>query len=297
MINAGFVSAVLGAALMCGQAFAASDVTAAKNEKLQNNPKYLQLDMSSVQLVDITDSVKANKGGSLNHGQKPTPGSVPVDQVPAPQTVPAPVDTNSANSTPDGTTPAMSATDAINLADQIVNLAKKVFDIIAENKPVVDVTVNYANAIPANITHWTQLQQWEMPATRTYAFTAKNMMGSKVVDVKYQVIYTYGGNFNGKGKYLTGVSVEPLSVNVGWGYKFSMTCEVPDSTVANVGTTENPIASMNLILKWKMASVLKESDGRNVYYVRGDGAIKEIGSAYKIHDPKDIKTLEPLMKK
>ncbi len=294
MINAGFVSAVLGVALACGQAVAAED-SAAKMEKLQNNPKYLQLDMSSVRLVDITDSVKANKGGSLDHGQKPTPGSVPADQIPAPQTEPTPVGTNSTDNPP--AQPSMTAGEAINLADQIVNLAKKVFDIIAENKPVVDVTVNYANAIPANITHWTQLQQWEMPATRTYAFTAKNMMGSKVVDVKYQVIYTYGGNFNGKGKYLTGVSVEPLSVNVGWGYKFSMTCEVPDSTVANVGTSDNPVAAMNLILKWKMASVLKESDGRNVYYVRGDGAIKEIGSAYKIHDPKDIKTLEPLMKK
>ena len=155
---------------------------------------------------------------------------------------------------------------------------EKIWDLIAKNQPVVNIKVNYANAVPFGITHWTQLQGWSKPSTKKYAFAFKNLYGMEVCKVVYQVHWTYGGNYQGKGKFLTGVTVEPLSVNAAWGYNVDMTAEVPDSTIANVGPTANPIASMQVQLKWKVHTIVKDIQEKAVYYVQGDGLMQPLDS-------------------
>lgn len=169
--------------------------------------------------------------------------------------------------------------DPIGTIDRIVNLAKKIFDIIKENRPVVDITTTYANAVPDAITHWTQLAGWSQPTARTYGFYAKNLYGVKVVDVKYQLIRQHSGNYRGKGKFLTSVTVQPLSVSVAWGYKFTMKFEAP--SVANVGTSEDPVASMLARLNWSIDTVLKSESGTSVYYLEGNGTYREVGGPFK----------------
>jgi hypothetical protein len=185
----------------------------------------------------------------------------------------------------DNTQPGPSTLDQVNgvvdTIDKIVNLVDKIFGIIAKNQPVVNINVNYANAVPFGTSHWTQLQGWSKPATRRYAFRIENLYGMEVVKVIYQVQWIYGGNFNGKGKFLTGVTVEPLSVDTAWGYNVDLTAEVPDSTVANVGTASDPIASMQVQLKWKVHTIVKDMQQKSIYYVQGDGYMKQIGGASK----------------
>ena len=211
------------------------------------------------------------------------------------------------NPTPGPVTPAQPGIDfhdiindtnqVVGTIDQVVNLAQKIFDIIKANQPVVNISVNYANAIPMGITHWTQLQGWSAPVARTYNLTANSKSGSRVADVTYQVVYTAGGNYKGHGKYLTAVSVQPLNVNVGWGHTFNFSCEVPDSSIANAGTEDDPIASMQLLLKWTDHTVLSEKDGRDVYYVRGDGAMQVLSSSADAQrNIKDIGSLNGLAK-
>jgi len=159
--------------------------------------------------------------------------------------------------------------DAISGLDRIVNLAKKVFDIIKDNQPVIDVTVNYANAVPEEPKYWTHLQDWSAPQKRGYEIYWKNLYGVKVMSIKYMVLYTYGGNYKGVGRYLNGVSVQPLSVKAAWGYALNLTCEAPQMAITNVGKSEEPVASMQLIFNWKGGSMLKKIDERDVYYIRG----------------------------
>ena len=83
-----------------------------------------------------------------------------------------------------------------------------------------------AVALPAGLTHWDSLSGWKPPKGTVYGFYAKNLYGMKVIDVEYQVLRTYGGSYKGKGRYLTGVTIEPLLVSVappplgevGWGW-------------------------------------------------------------------------------
>ena len=162
------------------------------------------------------------------------------------------------------------------LLDQVINIGAKLWDIIKLNAPVANVSTSYAVAVPQGITEWNQLAGWKKPKSYTYVFSARNFYGAKVVDVRYKVIFTYGGGYKGKGQYLTGVTMAPSATNVSWGYRFSLSAKVPDSTIVNAGTDTDPIAAMQLNAVWQIATTLKENNGTSVYYIQGDGYFEEL---------------------
>ena len=164
--------------------------------------------------------------------------------------------------------------------DQIINIAAKLWDVIQENKAVVDVKPQYAVAVPSGTIHWTQLSGWQPPKGVIYGFSAKNLYGAKVIDVRYQVMRNYGGSYKGKGRYLSAVTIEPLSVQVAWGYKFSLSVDIPDSGILNMGSQENPVAGMSVTLNWKIQA-LNASEGRAVYFLQGDGTFQEVGGPFR----------------
>lgn len=176
--------------------------------------------------------------------------------------------------------PAEPGPDPFIVIDNIINIAERLWNIIEKNRPVVDIQTQYASAVPAGITHWSQLEGWQLPKGDIYRVSAKNGYGVTVVDVRYQVLRTCGGSYKGKGKFLTAVTVEPLSVDVLWGYKVSLAAQVPDSSIINAGTSEDPVAGMMPVLKWSIATAVKETNGRALYYLQGDGLLKEVGGPF-----------------
>ncbi|MFA6029413.1 MAG: hypothetical protein WC969_06150 [Elusimicrobiota bacterium] len=171
---------------------------------------------------------------------------------------------------------------------QIINIGQQIWQIIENNKPVVDVQTTYAAAVPDGITHWAQLGGWRPPEGRVYQLTAKNMYGANTIDVRFEVTRCYGGNYKGKGKYLTNVTIEPLQVNVLWAYKFSMKAEVPPTSIINVAQPEDPIAGMTVKLSWKIETAVKYTEGTSRYFVQGDGLFKELQQS-KISFREDLK--------
>ena len=245
--------------------FNASGFSMAEVEAASLDPDWYTLDPKSIHIERIQDA----------EAQGSEEGSAPVQTPAQPAPAPAPAPAPSAPSYDSG----LGEEDPFVIIDKIINLGEKIWAIIEKNKPVVNVQSTYANAVPQGITHWDQLEGWSEPKVRTYAFIAKNVYGAKMVEVRYQVMMSYGGNYKGKGKYITGVSIYPLLVEVGWGYKFSMENSVP--SVSNVGTSENPVASLVANIKWTISTAVKESQGTSVYYMQGTGAMKEIGGPFK----------------
>jgi len=225
--------------------------------------KYFTVDENATVIEDITDQ----KGGGIVNSTAPLTTPNLTNPPTSPQITPP-------------TNPLDDINGAIGVIDNIVNLMDKIFTLIAKNQPVVNINVNYANAVPFGTSHWTQLQGWSRPATKKYSFLIKNLYGMEVVKVIYQVHWKHSGNFQGKGKFLTGVTVEPLSVTTAWGYNVDLTAEVPDSTVANIGTSADPIASMQVQLKWKVHTIVKDIQEKAIYYVQGDGLMEPIGTPF-----------------
>ncbi|MBI4368947.1 MAG: hypothetical protein HY547_01815 [Elusimicrobia bacterium] len=160
--------------------------------------------------------------------------------------------------------------------DRVINLGLKIWDVIDKNRPIADVANQYATALPEGIASPLQLENWNQPHGEVFELTAKNSYGSRVVVVRYQVLRTDGGAYRGQGRYLANVSVQPLLVETLWGYRVNVKVEILD--VTNEGTSEDPLAAMTLVLKWRIETPVKNAQGAMVYHVRGDGLMSEIGS-------------------
>ena len=155
------------------------------------------------------------------------------------------------------------------ILDKIIAIGDKIWKIIEKNKPVVDQNYQAMSLVPQGIRSWDQLGTWSTPQVRVFKMVYKNGYGMKVVEFDYRVAFTHSGSFNGKGKYLSRVEVEPATLNVAWGYKFSGAGEILNTT--NAGTTESPIAAMELRMNWTISTVLKHMQQSTRFYVRGDG--------------------------
>jgi len=156
----------------------------------------------------------------------------------------------------------------------IVNLGQKAWAIVQANAPVVNVTVNAANALPQGTTNWTQLSGWQAPVAKAYETSFVNGFGMTVVDFQYQVSYISGGSYEGMGEYLTNVTVQPLNVSVLWGYKFNAQVTIP--SITNAGSLDSPMAAAEVVVQWTIDDVLKHQQQAQTYYVRGDGSFEAL---------------------
>ena len=276
----------------------------AGNETYDKKQLTIDEDSLVIRELPVPDSVKRNlpppdgedemvdpqlpPPGHGQPGNPPGPAVPSIPTIPQVPTLPPPSVPQGPGGQPSFQNGINDASQVVGVIDQIVNLVDKVFTLIAKNQPVVNINVNYANAVPYGISHWTQLQGWKTPAVKRYQLTYKNPYGVKVVDITYQLHYTYGGNYNGAGKFLTGVTIEPIKVNTAWGYTVDMIAEVPDSTITNVGTAENPIAAMQVQLKYSVHTIVKDIQSKVIFYVQGDGLSKNLTPSRGIDAQKNL---------
>lgn len=161
--------------------------------------------------------------------------------------------------------------DDINLAD-IINVGEMVWELIRDNGPVLEAKNKRASAIPRGVGCWTDLSNWEPVRAENYEVIYRNLYGFDVIKLAYQVIYSWGGRLGDSGRYLTNATIRYKDVQVMWGYLFNATVEIP--AVTNIGTRENPIAAMEMILNWSVDTrplSLKKSLSSTSFFVVGDG--------------------------
>lgn len=156
--------------------------------------------------------------------------------------------------------------------DMIINIGKKVWKIIEDGKPVVNAQLNSASAMPDGVLNWKQLSGWKSPRSASYRVNYKNLFGMTVVDFTYRVLFSYGGQLNGSGKYVTGATIMPAGLDVAWGYSFSSSVEIP--TVLNIGSVESPVGGIQMNINWLVGTVLKHSETRSSFFVDGLGNLK-----------------------
>jgi len=160
------------------------------------------------------------------------------------------------------------------ILDQIINIGSKIWAIVEKNKPVVNVINLSANAVPEGLSSWQQIQQWRAPFARNYQVIMKNFLRMTVVNFIYRVQFTYGGNVDGKGLYLSAATVLPAQLKVLWGYHFNS--QVSVANITNAGTHDSPLAALELQLKWSVDTVIKHHEETDSFYLRGDGYFRQL---------------------
>lgn len=152
--------------------------------------------------------------------------------------------------------------------DQIINMGKKVWSVIASNQPVLNIKFDFANALPKGVRSANDLAGFSDLKYKSFVYAGRNGFGIEVFKVQYTVVYQFGGSFEGKGSYIATASVVPQDVSVVWGYDLGM--DVQNVSVNNLGTSESPVAGINLMANIKVSTVMKKSEINEVFAIRGD---------------------------
>lgn len=160
------------------------------------------------------------------------------------------------------------------IVDQIINIGKKIFAVINQGRPVVNIKLDNANALPKGLTCWSDLSGWNIPQSKVYNVQYENGFGMTVVDFSYRVTYTAGGSADGVGKYITNATFMPANVSVGWGFEFDANAAIP--SVFNTGSKKNPVAGMQMNMEWKVTSPVSYEQGTETYFVSGENKLVEM---------------------
>ena len=155
----------------------------------------------------------------------------------------------------------------------IEKIGTRIWKLVEANRPVVHVESKVANALPRNVSCWMDLENWKVPKVYKYNVTYKNLFGAEVVNFTFRVIYTYGASYEGRGKYLSNVSVHPAELDLLWGYTFNSKVEV--QRIINLGTKEEPVAGMEMKLIWQVSTPLKDSQQSKIFFITGAGEVSQ----------------------
>ncbi len=156
------------------------------------------------------------------------------------------------------------------IVDGLINIGQKIWTIIKAGQPVVNINIGpSANALPRGVTCWDELENWQVPSVFRGLAKIENVYGFSLAEFQFDVIFTHGGSFNGKGKYLTHVQVFPSNVYAFWMQELNASVEIP--SLVNRGTTVNPIAGMQIDISWQFKNFLNEVQQSASVFVQADG--------------------------
>ncbi len=166
---------------------------------------------------------------------------------------------------------------------EIVALGEAIYDLVQRSKPTN--TTEYApiSVVPydratSQMVSPFELENFSIPQSKTYMAIIKNISGKVVVTVKYRVIYSHGGTFNGKGRYLTNVMVVPSEIKTSFGWNVNMLMKV--GNVMNHGTVANPNAGILLMVKYQITSMGVAYERNDTIHVAGTGDVNVLDAKY-----------------
>lgn len=172
----------------------------------------------------------------------------------------------------------------IQVAKDVVALGEAIYTLVERGRPKV--TTEYAPisivprdpANPAtepgmrNAVDPFDMEGFSFPVEKMITAKVKSPIGKPAVTFKYKVIYSYGGSYEGKGKYLIGINIIPAVVEVGHGWTFDSSMKL--TGMMNHGTRENPVAGAMITIKYKMSSMRQSFERNDTIYISGDGSMK-----------------------
>lgn len=161
--------------------------------------------------------------------------------------------------------------------EKLLALGTKIWDIVKKGRPVV--TMNFATPISVlpktddpNSTFF-DMENWSAPNFRKYKVEFKNLFGSVVVGFTYTVQFQHSGTYEGKGQYITGLSVNASDVAVSWGFEFDASSAL--ITISNRGRRDNPLAAATVKIDYTAKSVLRQITSSESFHVTGNGQVSK----------------------
>jgi len=157
---------------------------------------------------------------------------------------------------------------------QIWQIGKELWNLVQDNKPVVNYTSDYAGAVPKGISDWTQLEHWKDHTTDSYDIKFVNFINMRLTEFSWVFNFKYGADLNGTGSYVTQAGASVTNV-------YAYLTEHVDVVVhafnpLNYGSTANPVAGIDIEVKMTSYGEFEKTTVGCHIMAKGDGSLKEI---------------------
>ncbi len=164
-------------------------------------------------------------------------------------------------------------------ARELIAFGKEIWKIVEAGRPVSSSSsMQTITVLPKDedgqAVNTLDMENWNLPSAKSFRVEYKNGFGMLVVGFTYTVVYQWGGSYNGKGRYLTGVNVMADDISVAWGFDFSATSKLV--SITNTGSRANPVAAATFNISYRVKSVIKDQTSSETFYVTGTGRIGKL---------------------
>lgn len=175
--------------------------------------------------------------------------------------------------------PIGTAERVVAVGSSLVALGNDLYTLMDKFKATVSTEYAPISVVPMDPVSKTFVSPYELsnfsdPVVRIFRTTCKNRMNNVVASFTYSLWFSYGGSYNGVGKYLTGVIVVPSYVQLAMGWTFASSMKV--SSVMNHGTPADPIAGVLLTMKYAVSGFGTAVEKNDTIHIKGNGELRTL---------------------
>jgi hypothetical protein len=165
----------------------------------------------------------------------------------------------------------------IGLVNDLIALGEKIYPLVQKGKPTIAVDYAPINVVPRDPITKQYVDPFDLtntsdPVKKRFVASIKNFFGAEAVRFEYMVVFSYGGSWNGKGKYIQNAMIIPVGVTASYGYDFVASMKLQGIT--NKGTAADPIATALLTMNYTIQGWGKSVNNTQVVHVTGLGEIQ-----------------------
>lgn len=206
-------------------------------------------------------------------GGEPTP---PTNPIPVPLPVPGPGPSEPGQK-PTFDDRVNSGGRVIQVARDMVALGEAIYEIVKKGRPTNVTEYAPISVVPRDPMSKEYIDPFDMegfsfPVEKSYVASIKDKTGKEAVKFNYKVIYSYGGSYNGTGKWLTNVIIVPGSVTTRYGWDFNATMKL--SGIMNHGSKADPVAGVMVTIKYQMNTWSAAYERNDTIHLTGRGELK-----------------------
>lgn len=168
----------------------------------------------------------------------------------------------------------------IAIVKDLVALGETVYELVKKGKPTINTEYTPVSILPKNDKSEAVdpmfLENFSIPVQKRYRAKLTNGVGKEVVSFEYAVIFSYGGTYEGKGKYIANAQIVPSTVKVSFGWDFNSQMKV--AGIYNHGSAENKVVGVALAVKYQIKSWVAMYERTDTIHLTGDGQLKTFAS-------------------
>lgn len=157
--------------------------------------------------------------------------------------------------------------------DRFLQLGDKVMNFVLTNKPNATYQTLKGSVVPKGIQDFSELAGWSKPVVKTYRVDFKNLFGKPAGGFSYRISFIYGGNYQGKGKYIGQIAFTPFDVTLQIDRQLDIKVELLDPI--NYGSVQDPMPGIQLRITWDSRTTprYQMSSVEHFYYGNGDSQV------------------------